>query len=166
MNQVIWFSFLAHTDPRDVARVESKTFISTPSQREAVPIPKPGVKGQLGNWMSPDDLEVAIRKRFPGCMKGRTLYLLAYRLHNNLSIMKFTFLKFIFRKFQHGSGWFAFVEDWHPGHRFCLRRRMHADYDAHGPSGAGRYKVIYITVICITNIHTMYMMVTNICICR
>ncbi|XP_046461281.1 phosphoenolpyruvate carboxykinase, cytosolic [GTP]-like [Daphnia pulex] len=69
---------LAHTDPRDVARVESKTFISTESQREAVPVPKPGVKGQLGNWMSPEDLDVAIKKRFPGCMKGRTLYLLAY----------------------------------------------------------------------------------------
>jgi phosphoenolpyruvate carboxykinase (GTP) len=72
------FSVLAHTDPRDVARVESKTFISTESQREAVPVPKPGVKGQLGNWMSPEDLDVAIKKRFPGCMKGRTLYLLAY----------------------------------------------------------------------------------------
>ena len=91
INQVISFSFLAHTDPRDVARVESKTFISTPSQREAVPIPKPGVKGQLGNWMSPDDLEVAIRKRFPGCMKGRTLYLLAYRYTTTCPLWNCTF---------------------------------------------------------------------------
>lgn len=69
---------LAQTDPHDVARVESKTFISTKLQREAVPLPKPGVKGQLGNWMSPRDLETAMQERFPGCMKGRTMYLLAY----------------------------------------------------------------------------------------
>jgi len=70
---------LACTDPRDVARVESKTFISTATMREAVPIPKPGVKGQLGNWLSPKELDEAIAKRFPGCMKGRTMYVLGYR---------------------------------------------------------------------------------------
>lgn len=75
---------LAHTDPRDVARVESKTFISTQLQREAVALPKAGVKGQLGNWMSPKDLETAIQERFPGCMKGRTMYLLAYWYQINL----------------------------------------------------------------------------------
>jgi phosphoenolpyruvate carboxykinase (GTP) len=29
-----------------------------------------GVAGQLGNWMSPDDLPKAIQERFPNCMKG------------------------------------------------------------------------------------------------
>lgn len=70
---------MAHTDPRDVARVEGRTFISTPLRRQAVPEAKPWIKGQLGNWISPTELEVAIEDRFTGCMKGRTLYLLAYR---------------------------------------------------------------------------------------
>ena len=73
------YSWLAHTDPRDVARVEGKTFISTPSRRQAVPESKVGVEGQLGKWISPHDLQLAIEDRFTGCMKGRTLYLLAYR---------------------------------------------------------------------------------------
>ena len=73
-------SWLAHTDPRDVARVEGKTFICTATRREAVPQPAPGVQQQqLGNWMSLEDLDVAIGLRFPGCMKGRTMYLLPYR---------------------------------------------------------------------------------------
>ena len=56
-----------------MARVEGKTFISTPTKREAVPIPKEGVTGHLGNWMSPEELERAIAQRFPGCMKGRCM---------------------------------------------------------------------------------------------
>ncbi len=41
-------SWLSRTDPADVARVESLTFISTQNKRETVPIPKEGVKGSLG----------------------------------------------------------------------------------------------------------------------
>jgi phosphoenolpyruvate carboxykinase (GTP) len=65
-----FYSWLARTDPLDVARVESKTFICTENKRDAIPITKPGVKGTLGNWISPKDLEDAIADRFPGCMKG------------------------------------------------------------------------------------------------
>lgn len=72
-------SYLAHTDPRDVARVESKTLICTPEKREAVPIPKPGVTGQLGNWISSEQLYAMMKERFPGCMKGRIMYVMAYR---------------------------------------------------------------------------------------
>ncbi len=75
----LMFSWLARTDPRDVARVESKTFISTATKREAVPEPKSGVRGLLGNWMSPEELDRAVAQRFPGCMNGRRMYLLAYR---------------------------------------------------------------------------------------
>lgn len=63
-------SWLARTDPKDVARVESKTVIVTPSQRDTVPIPTGGARGQLGNWMSPAEFQQAIDERFPGCMKG------------------------------------------------------------------------------------------------
>ena len=63
-------SWLARTDPADVARVESKTVICTERQRETVPIPQDGVKGQLGIWMSPQELTKQFSQRFPGCMKG------------------------------------------------------------------------------------------------
>ena len=68
----VTFSWLATTDPKDVARVESKTVISTPTMRETVPIPREGVKGTVGKWMSPEDLEKALGERFPGCMKGKS----------------------------------------------------------------------------------------------
>lgn len=63
-------SWLARTDPKDVARVESKTVIVTPSQRDTVPIPAGGARGQLGNWMSPAEFQQAVDERFPGCMQG------------------------------------------------------------------------------------------------
>lgn len=66
------FSWLTLTDPADVARVESKTFISTERKRDTIPITADGVQGSLGNWMSPDDTAEALNQRFPGCMKGRT----------------------------------------------------------------------------------------------
>ncbi|XP_066945526.1 phosphoenolpyruvate carboxykinase, cytosolic [GTP]-like [Macrobrachium rosenbergii] len=72
--------WLARTDPGDVARVESKTFIVTKDRRETIPTPKEGVKGLLGNWMSPDDLTKAIQERFPGCMAGRTMYIVPYSM--------------------------------------------------------------------------------------
>lgn len=37
--------YLAKTDPKDVARVESKTVISTEIERDTIPIPKEGVEG-------------------------------------------------------------------------------------------------------------------------
>lgn len=72
--------FLARTDPKDVARVEHKTVISTPNQRDTIPIVKDGVKGQLGYWMSPRQLEEALKDRFPGCMKGRTMYVIPFSM--------------------------------------------------------------------------------------
>ncbi|XP_068216054.1 phosphoenolpyruvate carboxykinase, cytosolic [GTP]-like [Palaemon carinicauda] len=72
--------WLARTDPGDVARVESKTFIVTKDRRETIPMPKKGVKGLLGNWLSPDDLKTAIQERFPGCMAGRTMYVVPYSM--------------------------------------------------------------------------------------
>ncbi|XP_045583742.1 phosphoenolpyruvate carboxykinase, cytosolic [GTP] isoform X2 [Procambarus clarkii] len=72
--------WLARTDPGDVARVESKTFIVTKDRRETIPTPKEGVKGLLGNWMSPEDLKNAVQERFPGCMAGRTMYVVPYSM--------------------------------------------------------------------------------------
>jgi len=72
--------YLALTDPADVARVESKTVISTPDQRTTVPKVKEGVKGLLGIWMSPDELQKALNERYPGCMKGRTMYVIPFSM--------------------------------------------------------------------------------------
>ncbi|KAH8418694.1 hypothetical protein KR222_010948, partial [Zaprionus bogoriensis] len=72
--------WLARTNPADVARVESKTFICTEKREETIPTPKDGVKGALGNWISPSDMEAAIQQRFPGCMKGRTMYVVPFSM--------------------------------------------------------------------------------------
>lgn len=71
--------WLALTDPRDVARIESKTVIITQEQRDTVPIPKSG-QSQLGRWMSEEDFEKAFNARFPGCMKGRTMYVIPFSM--------------------------------------------------------------------------------------
>lgn len=58
--------WLARTNPADVARVESKTFICTEDRSEAVCTPRAGVEGAMGNWISSKDYENAIASRFPG----------------------------------------------------------------------------------------------------
>ncbi|XP_027048159.1 phosphoenolpyruvate carboxykinase, cytosolic [GTP]-like [Pocillopora damicornis] len=72
--------FLARTDPRDVARVESKTYICTEDKGESIPTAKDGVEGRLGKWMSVKDMNKELSKRFPGCMKGRTMYVMAFSM--------------------------------------------------------------------------------------
>ena len=62
---------MVRTDPHDVARVESKTFICTEEKYESVPHAKKGVKGQLGNWMSVSDMKQQLGEKYPGCMKGK-----------------------------------------------------------------------------------------------
>uniref|UniRef100_A0ACB8F6L9 Protein kinase C-like 1 n=1 Tax=Sphaerodactylus townsendi TaxID=933632 RepID=A0ACB8F6L9_9SAUR len=71
--------WLASTDPRDVARIESKTVIVTQEQRDTIPIPQSGVS-QLGRWMSEEEFEKAFSVRFPGCMKGRTMYIIPFSM--------------------------------------------------------------------------------------
>lgn len=72
--------YLARTDPKDVARVESKTVISTPERLESVPPTEEGVQGRLGHWMAPKDLDEKVQDLFPGCMKGRTMYLVPFSM--------------------------------------------------------------------------------------
>ena len=63
-------SYVVRTDPHDVARVESKTYICTENKEESVPRAKAGVKGKLGQWMSVTEMNENLATRFPGCMKG------------------------------------------------------------------------------------------------
>ncbi|XP_066148723.1 phosphoenolpyruvate carboxykinase [GTP]-like isoform X3 [Euwallacea fornicatus] len=72
--------WLARTNPADTARVESKTFICTESRSETIPTPVDGVKGTLGNWMSPEKMNEAVKERFSGCMRGRTMYVVPFSM--------------------------------------------------------------------------------------
>ncbi|XP_078045578.1 phosphoenolpyruvate carboxykinase [GTP] [Augochlora pura] len=72
--------WLARTNPADVARVENRTFISTETKRETIPTSRNGVTGELGNWISPSNMNQVILERFPGCMKGRTMYVIPFSM--------------------------------------------------------------------------------------
>jgi phosphoenolpyruvate carboxykinase (GTP) len=72
--------YLCCTDPADVARVESKTFIITEDKYATVPHVKDGVKGIIGQWMSSGDAERELGTRFPGCMKGRLMYVIPFSM--------------------------------------------------------------------------------------
>ncbi|XP_041375473.1 phosphoenolpyruvate carboxykinase [GTP]-like [Gigantopelta aegis] len=72
--------YLCRTDPKDVARVESKTVIASHDKYTTVPHVREGVKGILGSWMSMEDLNKEMDKRFPGCMAGRTMYVIPFSM--------------------------------------------------------------------------------------
>ena len=76
----VYSSWLACTNPADTARVESKTFICTDNKSETIPTPKEGVKGTLGNWISPKDMDKAVVARFRGSMKGRIMYVIPFSM--------------------------------------------------------------------------------------
>ncbi len=64
---------------KDVARVESKTFIVTNDKYASIPHSRPGIKCVLGQWMSPEDMKKELDDRLPGCMSGRMLYVIPFR---------------------------------------------------------------------------------------
>jgi len=64
------YSWLALTDPKDVARVEKQTFIVTEDKRRTTPTTTNGAEGKLAIWKSPEDFKMEFDERFPGCMKG------------------------------------------------------------------------------------------------
>lgn len=73
--------YLARTDPRDVARVESKTFICTRNKHDVVPRGTDQAKeGMLGNWMDLDELDSKMNDLLPGCMAGRTMYVIPFSM--------------------------------------------------------------------------------------
>lgn len=72
--------YLARTDPEDVARVESKTWVCTEDKYATVPHVRGDKQGELGHWMSLEDLDKELQARMPGCMAGRCMYVIPFSM--------------------------------------------------------------------------------------
>ncbi|CAP21760.2 LOW QUALITY PROTEIN: Protein CBG00466 [Caenorhabditis briggsae] len=73
-------NYLCRTDPRDVARVESKTWMVTKDKYDSVCHTPEGVRPIMGQWMSEEQFGVELDARFPGCMAGRPMYVVPYSM--------------------------------------------------------------------------------------
>ena len=63
--------YFHRTNPNDVARVEDRTFICTPTKEEA---------GPLNNWMDPDECYKTLDDIIRGSYKGKTMYVIPYSM--------------------------------------------------------------------------------------
>ena len=63
--------YLHRTAINDVARVEARTFICTPTKEEA---------GNINNWVEPNEMYARLKKLYTGSMKGKTMYVIPYSM--------------------------------------------------------------------------------------